>query len=98
MNKMFDDAGKFGKEFADNGMKSFASMQKTAQVITAEATDYAKKSYETGAAAFEQLFSAGSFESAFQIQTDYAKKAYEGFVAQSTKLGNLYADMAKEAY
>ena len=33
-----------------------------------------------------------------EIQTDYAKKAYEGFVAESSKLGGLYADLAKEVY
>ena len=46
----------------------------------------------------EKMFSAGTLESAFEVQASYAKKAYEDFVAQSTKLGSLYADMAKEAY
>jgi hypothetical protein len=98
MTKMFGDAGVFGKEFLDGGLTSYASVSKAAQAIVAEATDYSKKSYETGAAALEKLFAAGTLESAFEIQASYAKKAYEGFVAQSTKLGNLYADMAKEAY
>ena len=35
---------------------------------------------------------------AIEIQTDYAKSAYEGFVAQATKIGELYADLAKETY
>jgi hypothetical protein len=33
-----------------------------------------------------------------EVQTDYAKTAYEGFVAQASKLGTLYADLAKESY
>lgn len=98
MSKMFEDAGVFGKEFVESGLKSFASVSKTAQAIVAEATDYTKKSYEAGVAATEKLFSAGSLETAFDIQTDYAKKSYEGLVAQSSKVGNLYADMAKDAY
>ena len=32
------------------------------------------------------------------MQTDYAKTAYEGFVAKATKIGELYADLAKETY
>ena len=98
MTPMFEDAGVYGKEFVDNGLKSFASVSKAAQAIVTEATDYTKKSYETGAATFEKLFSAKSLETAVEIQTDYAKKAYEGFVAEQSKLSSLYADMAKEAY
>jgi hypothetical protein len=32
------------------------------------------------------------------VQTDFAKTAYEGFVAKASKLGELYADLAKETY
>jgi hypothetical protein len=32
------------------------------------------------------------------VQTDYAKSSYESFVAEATKLGELYADLAREAY
>ena len=39
-----------------------------------------------------------SLEKAIEIQTDYAKQAYEGFVAEATKMSELYADIAKEAY
>jgi len=46
----------------------------------------------------EKLFGAKTFEKAIEIQTDYAKSAYEGFVAQATKIGELYADLAKETY
>jgi len=98
MTTMFEDAGVFGKEFVDNGMKSISSLSKTAQAIATETSDYTKKSYASGAAAFEKLFSAKSLETAVEIQTDYAKKAYEDFVAESSKLGGMYADMAKQAY
>ncbi len=39
-----------------------------------------------------------SLDKAIEVQTEYAKSAYEGFVAEATKLGELYADLAKEAY
>jgi hypothetical protein len=32
------------------------------------------------------------------VQTEFAKTAYEGFVAKANKIGELYADLAKEAY
>jgi hypothetical protein len=32
------------------------------------------------------------------VQTEYAKAAYESYVSEVTKLGELYADLAKEAF
>lgn len=98
MIQSFDDAGKFGKEYLDTSLKSFASLTKNVQVISAEATEYSKKAFETGSAAVEKLSSANSLDKAFQIQTEYAKQAYEGFVAQATRMGELYAEMARDAY
>ncbi|WP_394891792.1 phasin family protein [Mesorhizobium sp. AaZ16] len=98
MTQTFEDAGNYGKEFIDSGLKSFAALSKSAQAIAAETTDYAKKSLETGSAAMEKLLSAKSLENAIEIQADYAKQAYEGFVAEASKLSGLYADMAKDSY
>lgn len=98
MTQSFDDAGKFGKEFLDTSLKSFAALSKGAQTIGAEATEYTKKSFEAASQTFEKLVSAKSFEKVVEIQTEYAKAAYEGFVAEATKIGELYADLAREAY
>jgi len=98
MMKSFEDANKVGKEMMDHSLKSYAAMTKGIQAIASEATDYSKKSYEDGVAAFEKLAAAKSIEKAMELQTDYMKTAYESFVAQSTKMSELYADLAKEAY
>ena len=79
-------------------MKSFGALSKGAQAIAAEVADYSKKSFEDGTKALEKLFGAKSFDKAIEIQTEYAKTAYEGFVAKATKIGELYADLAKETY
>ena len=60
--------------------------------------DYSKKMFEQGTAATEKLLGAKSFEKAVEVQTEYVKSAYEGFVAEATKLGELYSDLAKETY
>jgi hypothetical protein len=98
MTQTFEDASKFGKEFVDSGLKSFASLSKGLQAIAVETTEYTKKSFETGSAALEKLASAKSLEKAIEIQTDYTKTAYEGFVAEATKIGELYAELFKEYY
>lgn len=94
----FEDAGKFGKEAMDNGLKSLAAVTKGFQSIATVTADYSKTNFEKGAAAVEQLAQSKSLEKAIEVQSNYAKEAYEAFVAQVTKLGELYADVAKEAY
>lgn len=95
---MFENAGQFGKEMMDSQLKAFAAMNKGVQAIASETADYTKASMEKSTSAVEQLASSKSLEKAFEVQTNYAKDLYEGFVAQATKMGELYADMAKEAY
>ena len=94
----FEDANKFGKEFMDTSLKSVAALSKGAQSITAEATEYSKKSVEAGSATLEKLFASKSLDKAVEVQTDYARQAYEAFVAETTKMGELFADMAKNAF
>ena len=98
MLKNFDEMQKFGKDNMDATMKSFGAASKGFQAIAAEVTNYSKKSFEDGTAAMERLLGAKTLEKAIEVQSDYVKTAYEGFVAEATKLGELYADLAKESY
>ena len=98
MTKKFEDAGRYGTEFLDSGLASLTAVTRDAQAISSEASDYAKTVFETGAAAVQKLMSAKSIEKVVEIQTAYAKQAYEGFVAEATRISELYADMAKDAY
>jgi hypothetical protein len=98
MFQNFDDTSKFGKEAMDNGLKSLAALSKNMQAIAAEASDYSKKAFDNGSAAMEKLLAAKSPEKALEVQTDYLKQSYEGFVAQATRMGDLYAGMARDAY
>ena len=41
---------------------------------------------------------AKSLDKAMEVQTDYLKSSYEDFVAEATKLSELYTDLAKESY
>jgi hypothetical protein len=98
MVKNLEDLQQVGKENVENAMKSMGAISKGAQAIAVEMADYSKKAFEDGTAALEKLFGVKSFEKAIEVQTEYAKTAYEGFVAEATKIGELYADLAKETY
>ena len=98
MVKNFDDLQQVGKENVEIALKSMGVLSKGSQAIAVEVADYSKKAFEDGTAALEKLFGVKSFEKAIELQTEYAKTAYEGFVAKASKIGELYADLAKETY
>jgi hypothetical protein len=98
MVKNFEDLQTVGKENMDAALKSFSALSKSGQAIAVEIADYSKKTFENSTAALEKLFGVKSFDKAIEVQTEYAKTAYESFVAEATKLGDLYADLAKESY
>lgn len=98
MNQSFEQASKAGKEFMDTGLTSFAALSTHLQTISSEAAEYSKKAFEDGSAVAEKLVSAKSLDTALEIQTDYVKQAYQSFVAQATRMSELYAEIAKDAY
>ena len=98
MVRNIDEVQQLGKDNMDATLKSFGAVSKSLQSIAIELADYSKRVFEQGTAASEKLLGAKSLDKAFEVQSDYLKSSYEGFVAQATKFGELYADLAKEAY
>lgn len=93
-----EEMRKFGKNGMDMALISLGAWTKGAQAIAVEVVDFSKKSAESSTAAWEKLLGAKSMEKALEVQTEFLKSSYEDFVAEATKLGELYADLAKEAY
>ena len=93
-----DQVQRAGKDGFDAAVSSFGEAHKGFQAIAAEIAGYSKKSFEDGTRAFEQLIGAKSFEQAWEIQSQYAKKAFEAYVAQASKIGEMYVDLARSAY
>jgi hypothetical protein len=93
-----EDMQKFGKSSVDMALTSLGIWTKAAQAIAVEVVDYSKKSAESSAAAWEKLVSAKSLETALEVQSEYLRSSYEDFIAEATKLGELYSDLAKQAY
>ncbi len=93
-----DQMQKMSKDSMDMAMASIGAWTKNAQAIATEIADYSKKSFEDSTAALEKLMAAKSPEKAMEVQSEYLKSLYSDFVAQSTKISELYADLAKQAY
>ncbi|HEY0571855.1 MAG TPA: phasin family protein [Enterovirga sp.] len=94
----FDNVQKLGKDNVDAAMKSFGAISKGAQTVAVEVADFAKRSFEQSTATVEKLVGVRTLDKALEIQTEFARTSYEAFVAQASKIGELYTNMAKEAY
>jgi len=99
------DVQRFGEEFQraskdgfDASVRSLGEVSKGFQAIAATIVDYSKKNFEDSTRAFEQLIGAKSFEQAWEIQSQFAKRAFDAYVAQASKIGELYVDLARNAY
>jgi hypothetical protein len=73
-------------------------MQDKMKAIAAAHTDYAKASFEANKAYMEKIVTIKAPDQAVQITTDHVKSAYETFVAEATKIGDMYKDFFKSAF
>ena len=64
----------------------------------AEIAAYSKKAYEDSMATAKELTACKSVTEFFEKQTAFGKTSIEGFVAEATRLNEMYAAAAKEAF
>jgi hypothetical protein len=98
LKKVGQEIQKVGKDGFDATARSFGEMSKGFQAIAARVTDYSKKAFEDATRAFEQLIGAKSVEQAIEIQSQYAKNAYDTYIAEISKLGEMYVAIVRDAY
>ena len=94
----FEAFQNLGKAQFEANTANASELSKSLQAIAAEATDYSKKTVANNTAFVEKLMSVRQIDEAVALQTDFAKTSYEGFIAQMTKMGELYTGFAKEAF
>lgn len=93
-----NDFQKLGKDNYDAVVRSYGELSKGLQAIAKRWTEFSKQSLEDATRTFEKLVGVKSFEQAIEIQTAYVQKAYDSWVAEATKISEMYADVAREAY
>ena len=95
MNKDFSNTQPAVNVQLDATAPEVSSITTIVQTIVSEATDYAKKSLDASRVFVENLVSAKSLHTVIEIQSEYAKTSCAAFLAQATKMGELYSNLAK---
>ncbi len=98
IQKATADFQKLSKDNYDAVVRSYGELNKGFQAIGARVTDYSKQAFNDATRTFEKLVAAKSLEHAVEIQSQYAKKAYDNWVAEASKIGEMYASVARDAY
>jgi phasin family protein len=83
------------KEMGDAATASVHTFETSIQAIAAAHVDYAKKAMHDGSEFFSKLTSVKDPAKMMELQGEYVKNAYETFVADVTKITELYADLFK---
>lgn len=89
---------KQSQESMELAVQAMTAVSKGMQDIAKEVADFSKQQFEVSSAAAEKLMASKSIDKVFEVQAEYAKTSYEAFVAQATKMSEMYAGLAKEAY
>lgn len=92
-----EDVTKMTTANVDSALKMWSGWSKSWQAVGAEMTDYAKRSYEDSTKTLEKLMTVRNVEQAMEIQSSYMKRSYEEYVQQMTRIGTMYADLAKDS-
>ena len=98
MQKASEDFEKLGKDNYDVMVRSYGELNKTYQAIAERWTDFSKQSLEDAMREWQQMISAKSPDQVLQIQSENAKKAYDDWMAEMTKLGEMYSSATRDAY
>ena len=98
MAKGIESATAFGQENVEAVVTSSKIATKAAETMGAEIAAYSKKAYEDSMAAAKELTACKSVTEFFEMQTEFGKTSVEGFVAEATKLNDMYSAAAKEAF
>jgi hypothetical protein len=79
-------------------MTDFSGVQQHLTAITTAQTEFAKSSFEASKAYFEKLAGVKSPDKFVEVSTEYVKSAQATFIAEATKIGDLYKTFVQEAF
>jgi phasin family protein len=95
--KGLEDIATYSKANVEAVVASGNVTAKALETLNAEVLAYAKQSFEDGIAAAKAMATAKSLQEVLDLQADFSKSALDGFLAQSTKLGEMMTKMSKDA-
>ncbi|HEY3794182.1 MAG TPA: phasin family protein [Bradyrhizobium sp.] len=79
-------------------MTDMTVVQDKMKAIATAHADFARSSFEANKAYLEKLATAKAPDQAMQITADHMKSAYETFIAEATKIAEMYKNVFTSAF
>ncbi|MEX0970260.1 MAG: phasin family protein [Paracoccaceae bacterium] len=96
LTKGFEGVSAFGQGNVEALVKSSEVAVKAVEGLNSEVSAFSKKSFDESVAAAKDLASAKTVTEMMEKQTAFAQTSMEHFVAQSTKMNELFAAVVKD--
>jgi hypothetical protein len=96
--KATKDFQKITKDNYDAVVRSYGELGRGFQDIGTHVTNYSKQAFADATSTFEKLAVAKSIEQVIEIQSQAAKKGYDTWMAEASKIGEMYVSAARDAY
>lgn len=96
--KGYDDAAKFGKSNVEAIVAAGNLATKGVETLNAEVLSFAKSQYEDNLAAAKAMMGAKTLQELVELQNDFTKTAFEAYAAHATKLSEVAAKVAQDAF
>ena len=93
-----EDFQKLNQDSMHAAVCGLTEMNKGFQALGIAVVDYMRRTAVENTAALERMVAARSVEQAMEIQSEHVQAAYDAYIAEASHLGNIYADMAHDAY
>lgn len=96
LSKGMEGASAFSQGNVEAMVKSSELAVKAVEGMNTEFTAFTKKSFDDSVAAAKELASAKTVAELIEKQTAFAQSSVEQFVAQSTKMNEMFASVMKD--
>jgi len=94
----YGEVSAFSKQSVEALVSASTVTAKGVESLNAEIMAFAKTQMEGSMAAGKALTTAKTLQELMDLQGEYAKAAFDGYMGQVTKIGELAAKIAKEAF
>lgn len=95
--KSVSELNDFHKETFEAFVESAQTLTKGFETMSNEALGFNKKALEDTVAAAKTASTAKSVQDVIEANTDYMKSSFEAFIAQATKMNDLFSSTMKDA-
>jgi phasin family protein len=98
LSKNFDEIVKLNRQAVESMVVAGTAASKGIETLSAENLAFAKSRFDESVGSAKALFGARTLQEVVELQTDISRSAFDAFMAQTTKVGEMTAKLAQEAF